>query len=306
MEKTSFDLAQVIQSRISLMGVLAHQKGLSLEAEVDPNLPGSLRGDSDKIGQILMNLLNNAIKFTEVGKIRVTAKPVDTTGAVCRVRISVQDTGIGIVAEDRAKLFEPFEQADASTARRFGGTGLGLSICKRYVEMMGGEIGCASQPGAGSEFWFVLPLEVMRSEEKMKSPPKPVVLDRPGRRSLRILVAEDNHLNQVIVANMLGVLGHSVEMAANGREAIEKFNQHRPDLILMDLHMPLIDGLEAGAEIRHLEGGLNRTPILAFTATVIQENERARFGEVMDGFLLKPVTLEQLETVLAPWSGKPN
>lgn len=312
LETVDFELDQVIEGRISLVGIAAHEKGLMLETSLDPKVPKVLRGDSNKIGQVLLNLLNNAVKFTDKGKITVTVelRALDTTQ--CWLKVSVRDTGIGISAAEQARLFEPFVQADKSTARKYGGTGLGLSICKRYVEMMNGEIGVESQAGQGSIFWFSIPLEISEAKSVASRPTSPSRLNRTlspeemaRRKSVRILIAEDNHINQVIVMNMMNALGYSAQVAQNGREAVEQFAKQKPDLILMDQHMPVMDGVEASTEIRRLEGeGHPRTPIIAFTATVIQEAERLQFKNLMDDFLLKPVTLDTLETVLNDWENR--
>jgi PAS domain S-box-containing protein len=305
-EALDFELEQLVESQISLAGVIAGEKHLALDCYVDPRIPGTLRGDPGKIGQILLNLLNNAVKFTETGKITLKVEMRAFVDSQCQLFFSVQDTGIGMNPTQVEKLFAPFIQADTSTARKYGGTGLGLTISKRLVELMNGEIGVRSEIGGGSLFWFTLKLEVP-AEQIAKQVPKPKApaataeqIER--RKHVHILIAEDNPMNQMIAMKMLSSLGYTAMLARNGQEAVELYKDSRFDLILMDQHMPVLDGTEATTEIRKLEEGTGRRiPIIAFTATVIQEENRLIYQKLMDDFILKPVTLKALEATLSKW-----
>ncbi len=312
LEMATFSLAQLIESRISLVGVLAAEKGLKMQGFVDPRVPESLYGDSGKIGQVLLNLLNNAIKFTDSGIILVTADVISLTRTDCDLRISVRDSGIGMISEQVDRLFEPFVQADSSTERKYGGTGLGLFLCRRFVEVMGGKIGVESLPGQGAVFWFRVKLDVANEPAILPLRNKPEAEERvvdlnqmARRKAIQILVAEDNQINQVIILSMIEALGYSAKLANNGEEAVQLFAKSHFDIVLMDQHMPVMDGLTASAEIRKLEKKSDRrVPIIAFTATVIQEEQKATFRKLMDDFLIKPVTIDALEKMLESWEAR--
>ncbi|GEM_PF-3129211 len=314
LEIIDFELSHMIEEHISLTGVLAHNKGIHLETDIDPSIPPVLRGDSAKINQILLNFVNNALKFTNEGRIVISAKNLSLSPSHCKVKISVKDTGIGIDPAQVSALFQPFVQADNSTARRFGGTGLGLSICKRFAEVMQGEIGVDTAPGQGSTFYVILTLGVseLKSLNGYSIPkPKASLSDKnvsqkniAHRKDIRILIAEDNRMNQLIVMNMMAILGYTAVLAENGEDAIRLYSESKFSLILMDQHMPVIDGIQASAEIRKREKETNsdrRIPIIAFTATVIQNDQKHQFKDLMDDFLLKPVSLEALEGMLMKW-----
>ena len=302
-EKVNFDLAHLVKRQVGLMSVLANEKNLKVETWIDPTLPKILSGDSVKIGQVLLNLLNNAVKFTDFGQISVRAEVVSSDSMNCEVKVSVRDSGIGINEEQQSLLFEPFAQADQSTARKYGGTGLGLSICKRYIELMGGQVGLESQLRKGSLFWFKVPLAKVKESDIED---KYFEISQPEQtKSLRVLLAEDNAMNQAIAISMMSALGYTSSLAKNGKEAVELFKTHHFDLILMDQNMPVMDGLEASRAIRELEKGSGkRTPIIAFTATVAQEEQRQQYADLMDGFILKPVTLEALSKALQEWENR--
>tara|TARA_B110001454_G_scaffold83721_1_gene80536 strand:- start:16353 stop:18545 length:2193 start_codon:yes stop_codon:yes gene_type:complete len=312
MEIVDFELGHLIEEHISMAGVLALKNDIHLETQIDSNIPPVLRGDSTKISQILSNFINNAIKFTKKGHIVIAAKQLERTPTHCKVKISVKDTGIGIDPNQINSLFQPFVQADSSTARRFGGTGLGLSICKRFTEVMKGQIGVDTELGKGSMFWVILDLEVseLKSLNGYAIPKPKEGLSKANtgqqqieyRKNIRILIAEDNRMNQLIIMNMMGILGYSATLAENGEDAIKLYSESKYDLILMDQHMPVMDGAQACTEIRRREAGKNhRIPIIAFTATVIQDEQKSQFKDLMDDFLLKPVSLEVLEAMLMKW-----
>lgn len=294
-ESIDFNLGSIIESQMSLMGPQAIDKKIKLTSRIDHNIPMMLKGDSARIGQVLLNLVGNAIKFTSKGEVAIRVDLESQNGLNNLLRFSVQDTGIGMTPEQAQKIFNPFSQADGSTARKFGGTGLGLSICKSLAERMGGKIGVESNPGQGSIFWFTLDL---RTSDSIVPKVSESTLHIPPTKKLRILVAEDNVVNQMIVTKMLDKLGHSPHVVANGQEAITAFQEQQYDLILMDHHMPVMDGMVATQHIRQLGESGKSIPILAFTANVLEEDQRKCLAAGMNDFIHKPVTLIALDTIL--------
>ncbi|NWG31075.1 MAG: response regulator [Rhodocyclaceae bacterium] len=293
LHRAPFSPRELLGGLYRLFLPLAQQKGLRLTSDCAENVPESLLGDELRIRQVMVNLIGNAIKFTERGDVVVTFGWHDG-----RLRGEVRDSGIGIDAGTRARLFEPFAQADASTTRRYGGTGLGLALSRRLIELMEGEIGVDSQPGKGSTFWFELPCS-------MTAATKPLNHDAPvahrGQRA-RILLAEDNAVNRRIAEAMLGRLGYEVTSVADGRQAVEAWEAGDFDLVLMDCMMPELDGYAATGEIRRREairGG--HVPIIALTASVLEADRDRSFQAGMDDFLAKPVTRQALEEKLAQW-----
>jgi CheY-like chemotaxis protein len=251
------------------------------------------------VRQVLLNLVGNALKFTHEGgvSVRVTAGELGTERA--HLRVAVVDTGIGIGEDARQRLFEPFSQADSSTTRRYGGTGLGLAICKRLVEAMGGSIGAESEPGQGSTFWFTIPLR-----EAVAAPPPGPVTASPEPAApiapLRVLVAEDNRVNQLVIVRLLEKVGHRVDVAANGQETLAALKLVSYDLVLMDCQMPEMDGFEATRAIRDAEratGG--HIPIVALTANALEGDRERCLAAGMDDYLPKPITPRALTAALA-------
>lgn len=311
LDSVNFDVRAVVKSQVNLMTARARDRGLVLEAFIDPTIPSVLRGDPGRIGQVLLNLVGNAIKFTPQGKISVTVALKNRDAKACTLEFNVIDTGIGISAAQQKTLFRPFTQADGSTARRYGGTGLGLSICKMLTELMDGEIGVDSEPGRGSRFWFTIRANpgfmVMESPARENSdrPVRPV-RDRkvatPAPRPARILIAEDNRVNQMMVRSMIQSFGHTGHEVANGREAVEAYRLSEYDLILMDCQMPEVDGLEASRLIREIETGTGRRiPIIAFTANATAEDRRRCLEAGMDDVITKPVHMDILQAALDSW-----
>jgi len=259
------------------------------------------------VRQVLVNLVTNAVKFADRGGVTIEGGLVEESEGSVLVRFSVRDTGIGIPVERRQALFESFTQADASTTRRYGGTGLGLAICKRLVEMMGGEIGVESEEGAGSTFWFTLDLKKVSEGAAAgsgpamlrKLPPEPASGVPP--EDLHVLVAEDNAVNRTVVLRFLEKIGIHAEATVNGQEAIEALHRDRYDLVLMDVHMPVMDGLEATAHIReHPEWA--ELPIIALTASAMRRDRDRCLAAGMNDFLTKPVTLASLERTILKWA----
>ncbi|HYC05117.1 MAG TPA: ATP-binding protein [Azospirillaceae bacterium] len=261
-----------------IVAAAAAEKRLEVTVTVDDAVPAWLSGDWHRLRQVLLNLLNNAVKFTETGTIALALAWADG-----RLRVAVRDTGIGIAADKQDRLFQRFSQVDASITRRFGGTGLGLAISRAIVERMGGRIGVESEAGRGSTFWFEVALPPADAPAHERLPA------RAGDRSLRLLLAEDVAANRTLVATYLGRAGHEVELAENGAEALERARGGGYDLILMDVQMPVMDGLDAAAAIRMLDGPAGRVPMLALTAGILPDEIRACQAAGMNGFVAKPI-----------------
>jgi len=301
-ENMPLDLHEVVQQVVSLYNVRAGQKGIQLRFEMPENLPRMLC-DPTRLTQLLSNFVSNAIKFTQQGEVLISVRLLNESPDSLRVRCAVSDNGIGIAPDAQRKLFAPFTQADGSTSRRFGGTGLGLAICKQLVTMLDrqGEIGVESVLGEGATFYFTLRLAKAKGDE-------PSVLigrneGRTRRFSGRVLVAEDNETNQQVAVTLLRSLGIEPVLAKDGREAVECHARERFDLILMDYHMPELDGCEATESIRAYESAaqLPRTPIVAVTASVLKEDKDRCVLSGMDDFLAKPIRQQSLSVMLSKW-----
>jgi len=290
----------VVASTIKLFAPLAQRRGLTLAADIDPAVPMRVKGDAARIRQVLMNLVGNAVKFTERGAVTVRvrraadAAPASPTTVV----FEVTDTGIGIPAEALPELFAPFHQVDASDGRRFGGTGLGLVISKRLVDAMGGGISVESEPGRGSTFRVALPLTEIAGEAESTTA-------SAARAELagRVLLVEDNAINRETVHAMLHALGIGVVAAEHGQEALERLAGESFDLILMDCQMPVMDGFSAAREIRERERArlAPRTPIIAVTAHALGDDSERCLQSGMDAYLAKPFTRDQLREAITPW-----
>ena len=302
LEHVPFDLRALVEGVLSLMRASAGARQLSLEAMIDPALPERLGGDALRLRQVLVNLLGNAIKFTHQGGIRVVVRmPGGRDASTVRLRFEVSDTGIGIAPAKLAQIFEPFMQGDASTTRHYGGSGLGLSIVRQLVQLMGGEVGVHSEPGAGSTFWFSLSLS------RVESPLEPAATPIEGAGvGAHVLVAEDNAVNQLVLQAMLQNLGCSVDLVADGAAAIEAAAARRYDLVFMDCHMPGTDGYAATRGIRAYEhaAGASPVPIVALTAAALAEDRDKCFAAGMNDFLSKPVNMPLLGAMLKRWVGE--
>jgi PAS domain S-box-containing protein len=295
LERIPLELPALLNEALATVELLGAEKGLTFRPELAPDLPAWVQGDPARLKQVVGNLLFNALKFTEKGGIVLRARPVDDDDAKVRIRIEVADTGIGITEEQLPRLFGLFKQADQSTTRRFGGTGLGLAICKRLIEAMGGAIGAASRSGAGSTFWFELPLPRAPVEER----PAPVLVDPAPGRSLRVLAVDDVATNRLLLTALLRERGHQAVTAEDGVKAVEVAGRERFDLILMDLHMPGLDGYMAARAIRSGGGPNAATPIVALSADVLPATVAACREVGMVGHLAKPVDPRQLTELLA-------
>jgi signal transduction histidine kinase/FixJ family two-component response regulator len=302
-EAVDFDLVHCVESAVQLFAARAQGKRLELGCRFDDRVPPTARGDLARLRQVVCNLVGNAIKFTEAGAVTVE---VSSAGAG-RVRVSVNDTGIGIAEHDLARLFTPFEQADTSTTRRFGGTGLGLAISRRLVELMGGTIGVTSVPGQGSRFWFELPL-VEAAGDLPLAPSAAVAAKATARLDARVLLAEDNGVNKIVAHHMLVSLGCRFEIVSDGREAVDAVQRGDYDIVLMDCQMPVLDGYEAAREIRAWEQTQTprrRVPIVALTANALLGVADDCRAAGMDDYLAKPYAREQLSAVIARWLAAP-
>jgi CheY-like chemotaxis protein/nitrogen-specific signal transduction histidine kinase len=268
------------------------EKSLHFESSVAEGLPDIVIGDQLRLRQILLNLLGNAVKFTSEGSIGLLATG-EHVGDRLNLRVAVRDSGIGIPPEKQRMIFEAFRQADDSTSKKYGGTGLGLSISMKLANLMGGTIELESAAGRGSSFYVLLSLPVGKAaaqEEKLA----PVPASQETFEPLRILLAEDNPVNQKLAVKLLEKQGHTVTVAGDGRRAVEAFQGGLFDLILMDVHMPEMDGLEATRQIRQMEAGRTRTPIIALTALAMTGDREICLAAGMDGFVAKPIRLNEL------------
>ncbi|WP_457419303.1 response regulator [Roseateles sp. P5_E7] len=312
LEQRPFTVDEVLDNIANMTTQAAAAKRLRVETDIAPALSGRvLLGDPQRIAELLLNFAGNAVKFTEAGFVRLAVRldgePVTThTGTRLPLRFEVQDSGIGIATEAQARLFRDFEQADSSTTRRYGGTGLGLAICRRLAELMGGRVGVDSDLGRGSRFWFALTVEATA-----QAPAAPAVTLRPhsvrerlaelaGSQSLRILLAEDNAVNQEVAVALLGSAGLTVDVASDGQQAVTMVESGSYALVLMDVQMPVMDGLDATRAIRRLPQGA-ALPILAMTANAFDEERQRCLDAGMDDHVAKPVVAEQLFATLYEW-----
>ncbi len=303
LETGNFHLSAVIDNVASMIRETVNHKGLDLEVDPD-GVPLWLRGDVTRLRQALLNLASNAVKFTERGRIAIRALLLDAQGDTLQVRFEVEDSGIGLTPEQQARLFQNFQQADSSTSRKYGGTGLGLSLSKRLIEMMGGEVGVRSTAGEGSTFWFTVALQrghgPMPKMTDVESTQAAELRLREGHRGARILLAEDNPINTEVVSQIIHAAGLDIIAARNGRDALEMASQDSFDLILMDMQIPVMDGVEATQAIRCLPAHAH-TPILALTANAFAEDRHACLEAGMNDVLTKPVEPATLYEALARW-----
>ena len=306
LELVDFALEPTVREAVDVVALRAQDKGLELSTVVEPGVPNTVRGDPGRVRQVLLNLLSNAVKFTVAGRVSVHVSCLarDSETDEVTVGFEVTDTGIGIAPEDQERLFESFSQADASTTRRYGGTGLGLAISKQLVELMQGSMGVDSEVGTGTTFWFTVRLAPaagpLESVENGGSGPGTEDAGAP-RKGARILVVEDNAINQQVATGMLQRLGYAVDLAGNGREALDAVASTTYSAVLMDCQMPEIDGYEATAEIRRREAGTTHVPIIAMTASAMSGDEERALAAGMDGYVTKPVKLDELGRVLKQW-----
>jgi PAS domain S-box-containing protein len=303
LECIDMDVRSGVEEVARLLSLQAQVKRLALEVACAADLPRRVRGDPNRLRQVLLNLGGNAVKFTSAGAVGISVSVVEECSQDVLLRFEVTDSGIGIPQDRLGSLFEPFSQVDASTTRRFGGTGLGLSIVRRLVELMGGTCGVESEPGIGSRFWFTARFARAIASESHEvagesaSAPRADALCS-GVRQRRLLMAEDNVVNQRVAARTLEKLGYVVDVVADGHEAVAAWARGGYDAILMDCQMPGMDGYAATREIRRLENGRARIPIIALTAHAIKGADEECRAAGMDYFITKPIDREELHRCL--------
>lgn len=299
-ERISFDVRTAVEEVVRLYAARSGQKGLRIESRVKPDVPRGIMGDPLRVRQILMNLMSNAIKFTETGSVEIEVACAGT-GADAALLFRVIDTGIGIAPEISRTLFRAFTQGESGAARKYGGAGLGLVISLRLVTLMGGSIGVESEPGKGSVFWFIIPAPAADPAQARADPPPRENAPASDIR-VRVLVVEDNPVNQVVAARALRSLGYLTEIAPSGEEALRALEGGDFNLILMDCQMPGMDGYQTAAEIRRRETGSGRSvPIIAVTANSIEGDRERCAAAGMDDYLSKPFRMAALQAVLERW-----
>jgi PAS domain S-box-containing protein len=308
-ERVPFELSRLLSETLAPHMPRAASRGVALRMAALPGVPARVVGDPGRLRQVLNNLLGNAVKFTEVGEVVLGIGPAGGAPAMpaaAWLRFAVRDTGIGIPAERQAHVFAPFTQEDSSITRRFGGTGLGLSITRRLCELMGGRISMTSTPGRGSEFVVELPFgidaasgllgEIGAGDDLPITEPMPLAPAVPTGRRAQVLLAEDNAINELLTVTLLRRWGHDVTVAGDGSQAVQRFAERPFDIVLMDVHMPGMSGLEATRRMRTLErdAGRPRTPIVALTASAMEADRRACLDAGMDDYLSKPLRAREL------------
>ncbi len=308
-----FSLHTTLRETIGLMRAQATSRGLELRHTIADNTPDMFLGDATRLRQVLVNLIGNAIKFTDTGSVEVRVRLEDTAHTANRimVRFEVQDTGIGIAPENTDRIFETFTQADGSFTRRYGGTGLGLAISKRLVQLMHGEITVQSEPGKGSTFSFTVafdPLPLPPQDGPNESHPQPPTETPSPFDAVTVLVADDNPVNRLVGARMLEKLGCTVHLAEDGEEALETLRTHTFDVIFMDIQMPGVDGIEALRRIRSGESGTQNlhTPVIAMTAHTMKGDKELLLQAGMNDYIAKPFSQERLKELLERWAAKPD
>lgn len=299
--ETAFDFGGLIRAAGAGLAARAHEKDLGCGVEVAQACAAHVSGDPARIRQVVDNLIDNALKFTETGSVQIRAR-CRMEGAHALLRVEVCDTGIGLTDAQKDRLFLPYAQGDANIAVKYGGTGLGLSIARQLVELMGGEMGCESVHGKGSVFWFTLRLPPAGSGEAI-----PEAVEQAGAAdaplSGHVLVVEDNKVNQMLIMAFLDTFGLSYDVAATGRAALERLSARSYDLVLMDIMMPEMDGVQTARRIRGLDGPVARVPVIALTANAMSGDREAYLAAGMDGYVAKPVGVSELFAALAPWLG---
>ncbi|MDD5295745.1 MAG: ATP-binding protein [Rhodocyclaceae bacterium] len=306
----AFDPRQIVEETGALFAALAQSKGLELEAVWRGTEGQRYRADSMRLRQMLTNLMSNAIKFTSSGFVRLEAREIERTETTALLEFSITDSGIGIPPDKQSLLFKAFSQADSSTTREYGGTGLGLSIVNNLARLMGGEAGVESEAGKGARFWFRVRADLPQAGEESRHLERPVGAERATGASSglsgRVLVVEDNPVNRKVVESLLRKLGIQAESVADGQAAVAAITGGaEPDLVLMDVQMPIMDGFAATARIRQWESdaGHRRLPIVALTAGAFEEDRQQCLSSGMDDFLSKPIRMTELTAVLEKWLG---
>jgi signal transduction histidine kinase/CheY-like chemotaxis protein len=308
-EDIGFNLPELLHETLRPMAVRGADKGLKIDSLVDAGVPQQLMGDPIRVQQVLLNLLSNAIKFTEKGEVQLSVRREVDEQQQEWLRFAVRDTGVGIAAEAQKHVFDAFSQEDSSTTRKFGGTGLGLSISSRLIDLMGGRIWLDSEAGRGSTFHFTLPCRVAEAapacQLPAEAPPETPAIDTTGA-GLCILLVEDNPVNQRLALALLKRRGYTVQLAENGQLAIDALRNGRFDAVLMDMQMPVMDGLEATRRIRAHEAGASRVPIIAMTANAMTGDRERCVDAGMDDYIAKPINANELFARLQAWTAHPT
>ncbi|MDH5483977.1 MAG: ATP-binding protein [Gammaproteobacteria bacterium] len=304
LENKAFDLQKLVSNIVVLMSNRADERNVELVTDIDARVSQRIKGDAIRLSQILSNLVSNAVKFTENGKVTINVSVVESGAGCCRILFEVIDTGIGIPAAVQKKLFSSFTQADNSTTRKYGGTGLGLSIVKQLVTLMQGRLGLDSEPGKGSRFWFEIEFETVADVVG-----KAVVPERAIENEMlqgKVLLVEDNPVNQLVSSKMLEKMGLEYVVVANGEEAIQSIAEHGDyDIVLMDCHMPVMDGFEASMRIRQNENAnFKDITIIAMTANVLEGDREKCIAAGMNDYIPKPVKMADLKQMLYHWLNK--
>jgi len=302
LDDTDFDLPREVDDVRQLLAGQAERKQTTLRCSIDANVPGTMRGDAGRLRQVLINLVGNAVKFTSSGEVAVSISLAEDGDSSAVIRCEVRDSGGGIAPDVLTRLFQPFTQADVATTRKFGGTGLGLAISKQLVEKMGGQIGAESRPGVGSTFWFTVRLGKQTGMVEAPTESPPAATPAPAPENIRILVVEDNLVNQKLMLRLLEKLGYCPELATNGLKAIEALERSAYEIVLMDCQMPEMDGFEATRRIRGKESGARRTPIIAMTANAMSGDRELCLEAGMDDYVTKPVDVQLLAATLRKWA----
>ncbi|KJY88478.1 histidine kinase [Vibrio neptunius] len=310
LDPTEFDLKLLIQQQANEYSIRAKQKELFFDCNIDPAVPQKIEADSIRLKQVINNLIGNALKFTQRGYVELNLKMLESESGQ-QLQFEVKDTGVGIAKDKLSSIFNKFQQADSSITRQYGGTGLGLAISQKIVQMMGGTLEVTSEVNLGSSFYFSIPIVRAALGRSVFTQPSPNLVEFPASSTtqmkklvpkyttgLKVLVVEDTRVNQQVIQVMLNLLGLEVDIAQNGQEAWEYCQHNKVDAILMDCHMPVMDGYEATQKIRQLEGWAAYVPIIAVTANVIKEERERCFEIGMNGFLSKPIKPKEIEEAL--------
>lgn len=298
-EYIPFEVRNFIKQVVEMVTFTSDKKGLDIKYSIDEDIPEKLLGDPTRLRQVLLNFGSNAVKFTEEGYVLFEAELVKNDGKERVVRLTVTDTGIGIPEEKQSKIFNSFSQADSSTTREFGGTGLGLAICSQLADLMDAEVGLTSEEGKGSSFFFTVPLEKVKADYEDPDNQGEIEDLKPFPENLRILVAEDNKVNQLVTIKMLENEGLIVDTVETGMEAVQHVKENNYALVLMDIQMPEMDGYEATAQIRKMEEGSdNHIPIIALTASAMEKDRELCVQAGMDDYIAKPVDKQNMLSAL--------
>jgi PAS domain S-box-containing protein len=307
LEEKNFSLARAVDESVRMLEAQALAKGLQLSLHINPTTPDQLCGDALRLKQILLNFVGNAIKFSDHGRVEISVRATEDDGHSLLLHIEVSDQGIGLSAEEQSRLFQVFSQVDESSTRKYGGSGLGLAICRRLAKLMGGDVGVTSQPGVGSTFWMTAHLKRALSDDAHVGPNAESLREVLALRfaGLRILVVEDDAISQIVARGLLEDAGFVVDVVGDGQEAVDRIRTTSYALILMDMKMPVMDGLQATRAIRAISGRFSSdtftVPILAMTANAFADDRVRCLAAGMNGHIAKPVEPEALYSTLMQW-----